>query len=368
MSDYFETEYTRQYLLSFVKETEELVLEALQELDSSSECRIYPALDLCFPYDVMRIAGGFPTGCLVTWKCGVPFIPVDTTVNVCTASIFELSDSITNKFNESHIRKVLEKFKNSSYKSNFHRGNHFISYTYGSESRKHYLILHSSPSEFTRTYNGLYPTPGNWYMDALQVYHKGNRYIRYITGNKADLFVKIAHASKSFNIVRHEVYAETLTSGLCYITNSSHYHHYQMPTNESVLIGCLLVNTEITPILTYPGDPIFLYKVSSSSTVVDIGSGPQHLIPHGWGKTLTMKPIVSIDLKNNTYELNGVKYIIESSTSLYTNPDLTLRRFSVDSGHSNYYFRLAQNYFTGTVVDKLVQLASYSELGYKQWN
>jgi len=63
-NSYFETEPTREYLLSYTKRTEELLLETLTKLDRSSKCRIYPSLDLGFPYDVIRLVGGFPTGCI----------------------------------------------------------------------------------------------------------------------------------------------------------------------------------------------------------------------------------------------------------------------------------------------------------------
>lgn len=79
---------TQKVLLPYLKETEILFNVALRKHDSQGFCRIYPSLDLGFPNNVQRLAGGFATGMLVTWNCGINIIPIDATVNVCTSSVF----------------------------------------------------------------------------------------------------------------------------------------------------------------------------------------------------------------------------------------------------------------------------------------
>lgn len=55
---------------------------------------------------------------------------------------------------------------------------------------KRYLVMHSTAKEFTKGYNGLYPTKNNWYYDKIHVYERDNRYFRYIIGHEAELFIK----------------------------------------------------------------------------------------------------------------------------------------------------------------------------------
>ena len=80
-------------LVDFLTETEEIITEALQLIDSNSYFKITPSHDLGMPYDVDRLSGGFPNGVYAHWGCKEQIIPVDATVNVCTASIFELENA-----------------------------------------------------------------------------------------------------------------------------------------------------------------------------------------------------------------------------------------------------------------------------------
>lgn len=84
-------------LADFLTETEKIATEALQLIDSNSYFQITPSHDLGMPYDVDRLSGGFPNGVYVHWICKEPIIPIDATVNVCTASIFELENANSDK-------------------------------------------------------------------------------------------------------------------------------------------------------------------------------------------------------------------------------------------------------------------------------
>src|SRR5690242_14908664 len=97
-SPILEADNAQEFLIPYLQRSEQRLRSALRELDPASECQIVPAADLCFPHDVIRIAGGFATGCVVEWRCAVPIIPVDTTVNIDTTSIFWLSDDVSHDF------------------------------------------------------------------------------------------------------------------------------------------------------------------------------------------------------------------------------------------------------------------------------
>ena len=89
---------------------------------------IKSTLDLGFPHDVIRIAGGFATGAYVKWQSNCPIIPVDTCVNVCSCSFFEIDDDILNLFDNKVFNELINKLNSGIFIWNFHRGNHFISY------------------------------------------------------------------------------------------------------------------------------------------------------------------------------------------------------------------------------------------------
>lgn len=370
MKNYFKSDPGRQFLLDFTQETQVVLTKLLLTLDPNSWCAVYPSLDLGFPHDLVRMAGGFPTGTLAAWRCSVPFIPVDTTVNVCTSSVFTLDTDITNDIEQPFFDKAIELIKKTSYELNFHRGNHFVSFSKSKLTGKSYLVIHSSAAEFKRQYNGLLPVEGNWFMDDIKIFQDGRRYIRYLVGHKVEKFVKIAHLLEDFNECRHDMFAEIIVNGTCKIISASHNHHFYMPTDQSVAMGSFVVDegTEV-PIFSYPGYPIFIFRTQfCHNSVVMLDNFKQKLlVPHGWGKTCNIVPTASIDYENKSYTLNGIKYKIESASSLRDHPDLTLRRFGVDPQDTDYYFNQISNFCKGEVIDTLEQIVSLNKSGVIRW-
>lgn len=215
-------------LVDFLTETEEIITEALQLIDSNSYFKITPSHDLGMPYDVDRLSGGFPNGVYAHWGCKEQIIPVDATVNVCTASIFELENASSDNIFLDNLKKLKRVWENGCYVLNFNSGNHFIILCEDVRHRR-YLVMHSTAKEFTKGYNGLYPTKNNWYYDKIHVFERGNRYFRYIIGHEAELFYKTAASLDEYNEVRHEHIAESLLKGYAKIKSVSHHHHYGMP-------------------------------------------------------------------------------------------------------------------------------------------
>ena len=114
-------------------ETQKLFDEAIRKHDHCKEsyCRIFPSLDLGFPNNIQRLAGGFATGMLVTWQCGIDIVPIDATVNVCTSSVFKLDsfkqeilkDGVTT---QKFIEKCFDDATDKGYSFSFTSGNHFL--------------------------------------------------------------------------------------------------------------------------------------------------------------------------------------------------------------------------------------------------
>lgn len=341
----------------------------LYQLDKKSSCEIIPLYDFGFPHDVIRIAGGFPTGIFLKWECKIPFLPIDTTVNVCSTTIFELDSDILENISEEFIYKFKDKIDKSEYKYNFDRGNHFISFCESTTTHKNYLILHSSAAEFKKGFSGLYPVEDNWFCNDIKVFHENDRYIRYIVGSKAELFWQMANQLINFNQVRHRFFGEVIVDGLCKILNEKIFHHYYMPTNQSVAIGCHLVKqNEIFPFLTYPGHPIFFIKIlKSTENKILLNEKSFHLLPHGWGKESKIKPIIKVDYFKKEFILNELKFPINSYESLRNHPDLQLRKFSINPYEKNFFFNLIKDKIKLKIIDTLNQKISISKLGLKRW-
>ena len=190
-----------------------MLSRALRTLDPAAECQVVPAADLGIPYDVLRLAGGFATGCFVEWQCGTPVMPIDTTMNIDTSSLFWLDGNPEGAFTQARIEELRRQIDHeSSYEWNFHRGNHFILTCRRNSDGRYGLLLHSNEKEFKDQFNGLCPTPGNWYEKSVQVFD-GEPRIRLLVGRKAALFSEFAHMLEEFNILRHRFVATMLMGG-----------------------------------------------------------------------------------------------------------------------------------------------------------
>lgn len=359
-----------ELLKPFIQETQELFLNALQQFDKSAECRITPAVDLGFPHDVVRIAGGFPTGALVEWNCDIPILPIDTTVNIDTSSVFYLEDDISEEIEISIFESLKRKMEDSSYLFNFHKGNHFISFCKTEKESKPLLIIHSNEKEFKYQYNGLMPVKGNWFMDDIKTFRKNNRYIRLLVGDKANLFIDIAKMLEEYNIRRHQFIAQLIIEGKTRIIKQVDDHHYYMPNRNSVAIGCFPVkHGSIVPIFSKLGRDIFFFKpeVGGCNEINLLGTDEKILLtPHGWGKTCEENINFTIDFENELFNLSGVEYKIETLISLGKDKRLTIREFSSDPSSPDSLFSQMSSNCPGEIVDRVHQLCSFSQYGFNR--
>jgi hypothetical protein len=357
-------------LLPFIEETEELLNSALSSLDSNATCRIVPAPDLGFPHDVIRIAGGFPTGCLVEWNCSTPFIPIDTTVNIDTSSIFVLDQDISSDIDAGLFEWLGQRFETSSYVFNFHKGNHFISFGRTATADTPILVIHSNEKEFKYQYNGLMPGEDNWFADQVRVLRRNNRYIRYIVGDTANLFVDLAQSLELFNVVRHRFVAHLLTQNRARILSQEDHHHYYMPTRQSVAIGCfpVAVGTRV-PIFSRPGRNIAIFEPGNggpNALGTSACGGSSVLVPHGWGKTCIEGTSFSVDYDRRLFELSGRTYDIKTLASLGKDERLQLRDFQSNDANPNGFFEQIGDHCPGVVVDQIVQVASFTKNGFER--
>lgn len=318
---------TQRYLLSYIKKTESLLRGVVEKYSTASvngeklsDARIFPSLDLGFPNNSIRLAGGFATGMLVTWKCGTPIVPVDATVNVCSSSIFELPETYnmnqTDEEFNSYIEQLMCNANKAGYSFNFASGNHFFMIAEDEDGKK-YLILHSSAKEFKESYIGLYPAEGNWYSERIRTYPtpyvRGERYIRYLKGDDATFFISMAKKLEEVNVQIHKYFADEMSARKCSLLERSTYHHYYMPTDSSIAIGTFVEEPgTIVPIFSAPQKSICLFKVDPvKNWTIQLGGRQKCLIPHGWGQAISGKINTLVDFAEQklTIEINNRKYV-----------------------------------------------------------
>lgn len=349
-------DHAQQFLLKYLAETEHLLRRALQQLDAGAECQIVPAADLGVPYDVLRLAGGFATGCLIEWDCNVPVAPVDTTMNIDTSSIFWLDGDPADAFSEQAIESLRRRIeRDSSYEWNLNRGNHFILLCRRDTDGRDALVLHSNEKEFKDQFNGLCPTPGNWYEDSI-VTSDSERQIRLLVGQKAKLFVQLAHMLEEFNILRHRFIATMLLGDSSTTTDEHHKHHYFMPTSTSAAIGCYICEPlEEVPLFSSVGRSIAIFQpaVGGQNTVTFRSGEKKLIVPHGWGMT-AHRPLAVTQTKTHLH-FNGRQFCLAPSVSLLDDPDVGPRLFNGGSGD---FLNTIHAHTPGIIKSNLHQIAS----------
>lgn len=357
-----ENDQAQAFLLSYLAETEHIMRAALRELDPGADCQVLPAADLGVPYDVLRLAGGFATGCLVEWDCSVPVVPVDTTMNIDTSSLFWLDDDPSDAFTEQAVEDLRRKIElDSSYEWNFNRGNHFILLCRRNTDGRRALVIHSNEKEFKDQFNGLCPTPGNWYEDSIRTFG-AERPIRLLVGCKATLFAQLAHMLEGFNILRHRFVATMLLNDCAPIVDEYHKHHYYMPTPTSAAIGCYICEPgEEVPVFSAVGRPIGIFRPSAGGrNRIRFHSGEEKLVvPHGWGMTVSSPLRVTHSATH--LHVNGTRFDLAAGVSLLEHPDVGPRLFE---GGTRRFSRTIHAHTPGDITSELHQIASYSRHGF----
>lgn len=354
-------DHAHQFFSSFLNETEDMLRRALQTLDESADCAILPAADVGIPYDAMRLAGGFATGCVVSWNCSVPVIPIDTTMNIDTSSVFWLDSDPTEHFTESAIEALRTRIgTDSSYEWNFNTGNHFILHCI-TESGQHALVLHSNEKEFKNQYNGLCPTAQNWYEDDV-ISFAGTRPIRLLVGKRAALFAAIAEMLREYNIIRHKFIAEMLVGASTAFTNELHKHHYFMPNSSTAALGCYICDPlEEVPLFSSFGQDLAIFRptLGGQNSITLVGGDEKLIVPHGWGTTIDTS--VNFHHGGRSITLNSETFRLLPGVSLLGHPEVRGRQFE---GGTAEFLRLIGTHTPGHVTSALRQKASYSRHGF----
>ena len=360
---------TQKILLPYIKETEEMFTEAIKKHDRSghSACHLYPSLDLGFPNNVRRLAGGFATGMLVTWNCGVDMVPIDATVNVCTSSVFRL-DQIDPQWLQDpqsfydlvdwYAREASEK---KGYSFSFLSGNHFLTIAKDKDSEEFYLILHSSANELKHSYMGLYPVEDNWYSKSIKHINGPNgRYFRYLKDEDARYFIRMAKNFQKYNEQIHQWVAERINGGEFRTERKWMAHHYYMPTDQSIAIGTFAepVGAQV-PMFSASGKSIYIFEIGPDNFQIDLGGqkGKVCLIPHGWGQKIDGIEAIRIRGNDLVLRVYGQEYPTHISSQEHIRCSRkTIRQFE----NGEEFLKVGGQYISGRFVKELIPCVEYS--------
>ncbi|MBD5534898.1 MAG: hypothetical protein HDQ99_04450 [Lachnospiraceae bacterium] len=367
---------TQKVLLPYIQETEYLFTEAIKKHDQSknSFCHIIPSLDLGFPNNVQRLAGGFATGMLVTWNCGIDMVPIDATVNICTSSVYKL-DKINPQWitNPVTFYDMIKEYSQTAseekgYSFSFTTGNHFLLLARDSSTNEHYIVMHSSANELKHSYMGLYPVEGNWYSDKIKhIEGKNGRYFRYLKDEDARYFIRMVKNFQRYNEQIHFWLAMKINGGE--FSNNENWmgHHYYMPTNQSIAIGTFAepIGTQL-PIFSAYQKPVYIFEIGPDNFQINLGEkkGKVCLVPHGWGQEIEHVTNIRVDKENRDLIISTKKGNYPSQIKSQEHIECSgkkIRQFK----DGEEFLRLGSNYVQGKIVKTLIPICEYSQKSIK---
>jgi hypothetical protein len=348
-------------LADHLARTERALRAELRKIDSKADCEVVAAADLGVPYDVLRLAGGFATGCFVQWECSTPVVPIVITMNIDTSSIFWVDESASFSFTASDIVAARTKVEEQTgYLWNFDESNHFISLVREEPSGRLAIIIHSNEREFKNQYHGLYPTEGNWFANEVRTSEDGR--VRLLVGRPAELFASMAKMLEPYNIVRHQFVLNELLASSGRVEDELHHQHYYMPTSSSAALGCYVVASgEPVPIFSQPGAPILMYAgLPNGPNTVRVNGQDLCLIAHGYGMALN-EPL-NLEIRRDELTFQGRRYPRRSGISLLDHPSVVMREFVSEGA----FLDVIALPCPGRVVGKFRQLRSLTRFGFRE--
>ena len=382
---------TQKEILKHLETTSKLLSKVGTKLsETQKESMIYAMTDLGIAQNGTRMLGGFYTGACYSWNSDVPFVPVDTTVNVCGTTVYKLNQNITVQEFQKRLDNVMQnrdtylKYASTHLPSqildsidleradkfywNYNVGNHFAILAEQNDDNSEltegqYMIVHASAIELKKDNlkYGLYPVEGNWYYDDIKTIYDDNenRYLRYIYGKKAVQFAELASMLQKINKDRNRYFCKTVLGELAgeEVINLS---HYGMPTNNAVCIGCQWEQEDFT-LLTAPGNDIFLVHPNvTAPNTIDLNNKKITLTPHGCG----------VMLKNSS---DTIKYLndgilignkhFKKGESINIGNDVSVRTNNMDSKHVKQHIETVLDRCPGTIYGQMHQLFARTKYG-----
>ena len=303
---------TQKIVLRELETTEKLLSKVATKLSSTQKtCDIYAMTDLGIAHNVTRMRGGFFTGAVYSWEqTDIPFVPVDTTVNVCGTALYQINSDIQ-----------VDEFK----------------------------------KRCENVLSDILKVISNWYYSAIKTETGDNhcRYLQYIEGSKTEQFYKMAKMLETFNAERNYDFCKGVLKNEMgkEILNVA---HYGMPSIHEVLIGVQKTDGLAT-LLTSPGKNVYIVKKR--------GNFKNDYIPHGFG--LELPKGSKLAYHRDYLEIGGKQF---TSNGITIGEDAINRHGSSekDSELREYVKKIAQiNELE--ICAELKQVCSFSAKGFQVW-
>lgn len=359
---------TQIQILEFLGITEKMISDVTSQLSNSpKKTQIYCMTDLGLAANTVRMMGGFFTGICITWDCDVPFVPIDSTVNVCGVCAYKLKNAITIEEFKNRVENTFNCDK--TYDWNYNRGNHFCTLCYcdGKQNleKGYYIVVHASAAEYKKGNfeEGLYPEKDNWYYNAIKTYTdpETGRYLRYLDGKYAKKFWNIAHFLENFNAKRNEYFIKKTFDGLI-DKKILNIQHYGMPSEHSICIGCHWKDG-MYALLTAPGEDIYFVNPLFSEKNRFIHDKMNFtLSPHGLG---TKVPNKNANIKISKDNIKIGENSFKGSQILDIDVDIKIR--GTDEGDKKISETVNDilDIYPGEIQGKMKQIASITKRGFK---
>ena len=319
------------------------------------EATIYALPDLGIASNKARMLGGFYTGMVAGWNTSIPIIPVDATVNSCGVSVFKLKKQLTDLEFSQAVQSAIHLAESKGYQWNFDVGNHFI--VLGELSNGDpCVVLHASAQEFKRgnMQEGLYPEKGNWYYDDIEIEFLEDRFLRYISGKKAERFFEIARKTKKFNQERHRIVAHLLF-GNNLSDELLNIQHYGMPSQNSVAIGCTWEGG-LMPLLTAPNRRIYLVDpIKGANNTISLQE-ECILFPHGLGVYSKIGGVI-------TYSKDDISVFGNCTENTLTMPEVAIRCSDSSEIKLERVIEKIMSICPATISDYIKPVCTHSKIG-----
>ncbi len=346
---------TQKKVLRELETTKKLISKVATKLSSTQKtCDIYAMSDLGMAHNVTRMRGGFFTGAAYVWEQpDTPFIPVDTTINVCGTALYKINFDMGITEFKKRCKQVLA--DSSRYDWNFTNGNHFISLCYSENNmgmrEGYYMLVHASACEYKEE---LYPVIGNWYYQDICTERLNHyRYIRYIKGDKAEKLYEWAKLLESYNRERNHNFCKNVLSGDMGDEILS-VSHYGMPSIHEALIG-VQKTAGLATLLTSPGKNVYIVKKTENAK--------NSYIPHGFGLELPEKS--DFTYHKNSIQIGEKKFY---SGSITIGEDAINRHsFSETDESLRKHIRKIVQINELEICAELKQICSFSANGFQVW-
>ena len=148
-----------------------------------------------------------------------------------------------------------------------------------------------------------------------------------IKDRDAAYFIDNAHKLEEYNIQIHKWFASAIGCKIESISGNT-YHHYYMPTDNSIAIGTYAESPgTIVPLFSNIGKDIYMFKIGKDNWKIKLGGREVCLVPHGWGQVIDNVQLIEVNNDKKIIKIDDNEYDIHSKVRLKNEGNKHIREF-----------------------------------------